>query len=193
MFIFLLFVVSFAEKSYVKKIDDFRYYKIRTGDCNFVNANGTDHWFIVDRVVGQLKVTSYEKAECRGKSTSNKETEQQFSQYIGKFEEEPEHIAFYTVIDRNNCTNDVYALKIFYRKDCAYDNQTSTRYEVRNDNKFYVQHFSDKFCKTKKGNGTIVFNCNTCKNITSTEFVRYGCGAFSTMIFSIFILLVFLF
>ena len=193
MFVFLLFVAAFAEKNYIKKIDDFRYYKIRTGDCNFVNANGTDHWFIVDRVNDKPMVTTYEKAECSGKSTSNKEIDAKFNAYIGNYEEEPQHIALYTVADKDNCPNDKYALKIFYRNLCGwYDDGTSKTYNVR-DNKMYEETFKDKQCNNKNTTKEI-FKCDSCvKDDKKGGSIKYVCGSVATMILSVFFVLAILF
>ena len=196
MFIFLLFAAAFADKAFIKRynlLDEHRYIKIREGDCNYVRESGEDWWFIVDYVNNKPMVTVYEKEKCSGASLSNKMTDLIFNSYIGEYKDEPFHLAFENVPDKEGCPNEKYAIRKFIEDICIYQKNGPSAKYIKKDDKIYHETYSDSNCQTKL-TSVEKFKCDTCsKQAIGTEYVKYQCGSVATMILAIFLVVAFLF
>ena len=194
MLAFLLFAVAFAEKVYVKEItegeDAGLFFKGIPGDCNYVHGKGS--FILKEGKVFQC----YKSKDCSGSAyTADKEPVcAEINDIIGEnygslesFVENPKHLGFKNLPEDANCPNEEYSMRKYVHDGCVKVGEQSFKFTEENG-KMMRQKYSDAACSKADGTKTEFFQCNTCK-----DGVKYVCGAFSTMILAIFLVLAFLF
>ena len=186
MLAFLLFAVAFAGKVYHKDLGLGMYIKIIPGDCNYAHKMGS---FIMAE--GD-KVQYYKSKDCSGDPISGETTETTLmNNFIltikGDWKDEIGHAGFINFDDDENCPNEKYSLRTYIDDACLVVGDKSFEY-FEEDGKMNMQAYKDGKCSTKEGNKEELFKCDTCE-----KGIKYQCGAFSTMILAIFLVLAFLF
>ena len=194
MFVFLLFAAAFAEKAYIKEIEQTPkiFYKIVPGDCNYAYLLGAEVWFKVENENGKPKIYSYNKTKCEGDKKEEKDDSSIAKNLLGTLKDAPPHIAFKNMPDREGCPNEKYALRVYMANECFYDKGESVGYEI-NDGWLWLQGYSDEKCGKKKDNEKQkIFQCDTCFKEVG-QYIKTQCGSVATMILAVFFVIAFLF
>ena len=200
MLAFLLFTVAFAGKVYYKSLEDFSkiglqshelvgvYMKFIPYDCNYAPGAGSF------KLSDDNKIAYYKSKDCSGDQLDANSVEAlamdvYLELFKGELKEEPGHAGFINYPDEANCPNEKYSMRFYFDNACFYESGKKISMDYKEEGgKFYAQKYSDEKCGTKSGDKVHLFDCDKCSN-----GLKYQCGAFSTMILAIFLVLAFLF
>ena len=207
MFIFLLLAVALAEKAlvlggddkYTKfdlgfasiTLDNIIYLKYDVNTCLYFGANETKKYEVKDN---KIMAYTYKNDKCEGEVEPVDVTET----IGGTYTDAPKHSGFQsTVKDDEKCSHEAMTPRIYYKEGWNKIEVSVVGLGVKkfvkfaeNEKKFYLTVYDDEKCE-KVGSNQVqkeLFECDTCK-----EGIKYQCGAFSTMILALLVLLAFLF
>ena len=211
MFIFCLLAVAFAEKAFLLSgdseytkidvvvasvtLDNAIYLKYDENTCLYFGSTETNKYI---KEGDKVKYLKYENDKCDGEPTENKDVT---SQMLSKYTDVPKHSGFQSYIkDDDKCSHEKMTPRVYYKDGCnkievSVVGLKSSKYVKfsENEKKFYFTVYDDEKCETiyKVGSTEVkkdLFECDICKN-----GIKYQCGAFSTMILALLVLLAFLF